>query len=49
MLLKTLIPTTVAGFLLFGVTDEVSLKLRLYDKLIDITPEGYNPVYDDEN
>jgi len=49
MLISTLLPTTVGGFLLFGVTDEVSLRLHLYDKLIDITPEGYYPIYDDEN
>lgn len=36
MLVKTLIPTTVAGMLLFGFSDEVSLRLRLYDKLLDL-------------
>ena len=42
MLVKSLLPTTVAGFLLFGISDEVSLGLHLYDKLIDLqAPDGY--------
>lgn len=42
MLVKSLLPTTVAGFLLFGMSDEVSLRLHLYDKLIDLqAPDGY--------
>ena len=42
MLVKSLLPTTVAGFFLFGMSDEVSLRLHLYDKLIDLqAPDGY--------
>jgi len=40
MFVKSLFPLTVAGFLLFGLTDEVSLRNGLYDfvkeyKLVD--------------
>ena len=43
MLVKSLLPTTVAGFLLFGISDEVSFRLHLYDKLIDLQAhDGYN-------
>jgi len=31
MFVKSLLPLTVAGFLLFGAADEVNLKLGLYD------------------
>jgi hypothetical protein len=31
MFIKALFPLTVSGFLLFGVTDELSFKLGLYD------------------
>lgn len=35
MLIKRLIPTTVAGLLIYGVNDEICLKFKLYDKLLD--------------
>ena len=31
MFVKSLLPLTVSGFLLFGVTDEISLRVGLYD------------------
>lgn len=31
MIVKTLIPTSFAGFCLFGIVDEVSFRLNLYD------------------
>lgn len=41
MLVSRLIPVTVAGFLMFGIADQVSLILRLYDEptpnLLDIS------------
>jgi hypothetical protein len=40
MFVKSLLPLTVSGFLLFGVTDEISFRMGLYDsakekKLVD--------------
>ena len=40
LFVKVLLPVTIAGFLLFGVTDAVCLLIRLYDK----TPESFLPM-----
>jgi hypothetical protein len=36
MLVKSLIPTTFVGVHLFGFSDELSLRLHFYDKLLDL-------------
>jgi len=49
MLVSSILPTTVAGFFLFGLKDEIFMKLNLYDKLIEYPDDHYNIVESGRN